>query len=93
MGYRDNENSVYIVDFGIARRYKNPRNGAHMVFSNGKPPVVTFVTQVSRNPSPRCQRIRVKYSITIQFSGRFNSVDFAYINHSFLSTHSLHMSI
>jgi len=35
------ENCVYIVDFGIARRYKNPRNGARMAFLNGKPFVGT----------------------------------------------------
>jgi len=32
---------IYIVDFGIARRYTNPRNGAHMAFLDGKPLVGT----------------------------------------------------
>jgi len=41
LGSKDSENSVYIVDFGIARGYNNPRNGAHVVFSNGKPLVDT----------------------------------------------------
>jgi len=41
LGSNDGENSVYIVDFGIARRYKNPQNGAHMAFLNGKPLVGT----------------------------------------------------
>jgi hypothetical protein len=33
---KDSETSVYIADFGVARRYKNPRNGAHMPFLDGK---------------------------------------------------------
>jgi hypothetical protein len=37
LGPKDSETSVYIIDFGIARRYKNPRNGAHMPFLDGKP--------------------------------------------------------
>ena len=41
LGTKDSENSVYIVDFGIARRYTNPRNGAHMPFLDGKPLVGT----------------------------------------------------
>ena len=41
LGSKDSENSVYIVDFGLARRYKNHRNGAHMAFLDGKPLVGT----------------------------------------------------
>jgi serine/threonine protein kinase len=36
VGPQDNDANVYIVDFGIARRYKNPRNGAHIPFVDGK---------------------------------------------------------
>jgi len=32
---------IYIVDFGMARRYTNPRNSAHMAFLDGKPLVGT----------------------------------------------------
>jgi casein kinase I family protein HRR25 len=41
LGIKGNQNVVYIVDFGIARRYTNPRNGAHMAFLDGKPLVGT----------------------------------------------------
>jgi casein kinase I family protein HRR25 len=41
LGPKDSETSVYIIDFGIARRYKNPRNGTHMPFLDGKPLVGT----------------------------------------------------
>lgn len=41
LGPKDSETSVYIVDFGIARRYRNPRNGVHMPFLDEKPIVGT----------------------------------------------------
>jgi casein kinase I family protein HRR25 len=41
LGTRTSEDSVYIVDFGIARRYTNPRNGAHIAYLDGKPLVGT----------------------------------------------------
>ncbi|EDR13229.1 uncharacterized protein LACBIDRAFT_167793, partial [Laccaria bicolor S238N-H82] len=48
LGAKDNETSVYIVDFGIARRYRNPRNGAHIPFLDGKS-VVGTVRYLSLN--------------------------------------------
>jgi len=41
LGIKGNQNIVYIVDFGIARRYTNPRNDVHMAFLDGKPLVGT----------------------------------------------------
>ena len=41
LGIKDSENRVYVVDFGIARRYMNPRDGTHMAFLDGKPLVGT----------------------------------------------------
>lgn len=41
LGPKDSETSIYMVDFGIARRYKNSRNSAHMPFLDGKPLVGT----------------------------------------------------
>ncbi|KAF8497315.1 kinase-like domain-containing protein [Gautieria morchelliformis] len=41
LGPKGSETSVYIVDFGIARRYRNPRNSVHMPFLDGKPLVGT----------------------------------------------------
>jgi len=48
LGRKDSETSVYIVDFGIARRYRNPQNGAHMPFLDGKL-VVGTIHYVSLN--------------------------------------------
>ena len=48
LGRKDRETSVYIVDFGIARRYRNPQNGAHMPFLDGKL-VVGTIRYVSLN--------------------------------------------
>jgi serine/threonine protein kinase len=42
LGCKDSETSVYIIDFGIARRYRNPRNGAPMPFLDGKSVVGTI---------------------------------------------------
>jgi serine/threonine protein kinase len=36
LGIKESKNSVYIVDFGIARRYRNPRNGVHQPFIDQK---------------------------------------------------------
>ncbi|KAF8497320.1 kinase-like domain-containing protein [Gautieria morchelliformis] len=41
LGPKGSETSVYIVDFGISRRYRNPRNSVHMPFLDGKPLVGT----------------------------------------------------
>ena len=41
LGPKGRESSVYIVDFGISRRYMNPSNKAHMPFLNGKSVVGT----------------------------------------------------
>ncbi|KIM92262.1 hypothetical protein PILCRDRAFT_117298 [Piloderma croceum F 1598] len=41
LGPKGSEISVYIVDFGLARRYRNPRTGVHMPFLDGKSVVGT----------------------------------------------------
>jgi casein kinase I homolog HRR25 len=48
LGPKNRENSVYIVDFGVARRYRNTRNGTHIPFLDGKSTVGT-VRYVSLN--------------------------------------------
>jgi len=40
LGTKVSEDGVYIV-FGIARRYTNPRNGAHIAFLDGMPLIGT----------------------------------------------------
>ncbi|KAF8517485.1 kinase-like domain-containing protein [Gautieria morchelliformis] len=41
LGPKGCETSVYIVEFGISRQYRNPRNSVHMPFLDGKPLVGT----------------------------------------------------
>jgi serine/threonine protein kinase len=48
LGPKGSETNVYIVDFGIARRYRNPRNGFHMPFLDEKS-VVGTVRYMSLN--------------------------------------------
>jgi casein kinase I homolog HRR25 len=45
LGPKGGETNVYIVDFGFARRYRNPLNGAHMPFQvlDGKSIVGTVI--------------------------------------------------
>lgn len=36
MGINDNANMVYIIDFGLAKKYRSSRNLQHIAFRNNK---------------------------------------------------------
>lgn len=36
IGKGDKKNIVYIIDFGLAKRYRDPKTGAHIPFKEGK---------------------------------------------------------
>lgn len=36
IGKGDKRNIVYIIDFGLAKRYKDPKNNNHIPFKEGK---------------------------------------------------------
>jgi hypothetical protein len=36
MGINDNANYVYIIDFGLAKKYRSSRNLQHIAFRNNK---------------------------------------------------------
>lgn len=36
IGREDKKNIIYIIDFGLAKRYRDPKTGAHIAFKEGK---------------------------------------------------------
>jgi casein kinase 1 len=36
IGREEKRNIVYIIDFGLAKRYRDPKTGAHIPFKEGK---------------------------------------------------------
>lgn len=36
MGINDNVSSVYVIDFGLAKKYRSSRNLQHIAFHNNK---------------------------------------------------------
>lgn len=36
MGISKNQNIVYIIDFGLAKRFRDPKTGLHIPYRDGK---------------------------------------------------------
>lgn len=36
MGINDNEKVVYMIDFGLSKRYRDPKTGEHIPYKEGK---------------------------------------------------------
>ena len=36
MGVRKNKHQVYAIDFGLAKRYRDPKTGTHTPYKDGK---------------------------------------------------------
>ncbi len=36
MGANKKKNNLYIIDFGLAKRYKDPKTGVHIPYRDGK---------------------------------------------------------
>lgn len=36
MGISNNQNIVYIIDFGLAKRFRDPKTGLHIPYRDGK---------------------------------------------------------
>jgi len=37
MGYGNKKNIVYMIDFGLSKRYKDSKTGDHIPYRDGKP--------------------------------------------------------
>lgn len=37
MGYKEKKNIVYMIDFGLSKRYKDSKTGDHIPYRDGKP--------------------------------------------------------
>ena len=58
LGTHDNANKIYLIDFGLSKRFRNPKTGLHIPYKDGKqltgtPKFVSIYTHLGIEQSRR----------------------------------------